>query len=48
MKKKIKSIKSRRKYTYKKCGAVSCINNICGLCSLENCEPYENVLIQED
>ena len=32
----------------KKCGAITCINNIQGSCYSERCELYENVLIQED
>ncbi|WP_236914464.1 hypothetical protein [Clostridium sp. Cult2] len=46
--KTIKSNKSKQKHIYKKCGAISCINNVCGLCCIERCELYENVLIQED
>ncbi|CCQ93094.1 conserved hypothetical protein [[Clostridium] ultunense Esp] len=48
MKKKIKPTKSRKRIHYRKCGAISCINNVCGLCYIDNCELYENVLIQED
>lgn len=33
---------------YKKCGTISCLNNVYGLCNHEKCDFYENVLIQED
>ncbi|HSH34877.1 hypothetical protein [Schnuerera sp.] len=48
MRKKKKPIKSKQRHIQKKCGAISCINNVCGMCYLESCELYENVLIQED
>lgn len=48
MKRSIGTIKGKKKDRYKKCGATTCINNIQGLCNLEICELYENVLIQED
>ena len=48
MKKNIKIAKVKQKHNYKKCGAISCINNTCGLCDFKKCELYENVLIQED
>jgi len=31
----------------KKCGAITCIHNVCGQCQINNCEFFENVLIQE-
>lgn len=31
----------------KKCGSISCINNIQGFCSFDTCELYERSLIQE-
>lgn len=37
-----------QKNNYKRCGAISCINNICGLCNIEKCELYEDTLMQED
>lgn len=48
MKKEVKINKAKQIYNYRKCGAISCINNACGLCNCEKCELYENVLIQED
>ncbi|NLV76637.1 MAG: hypothetical protein GX023_06600 [Tissierellia bacterium] len=48
MKKSIGAIKEKKRGKYKRCGAITCINNIQGLCSFEICELYENVLIQED
>ncbi len=48
MKRDSKANRAKRKHNYKKCGAISCINNIGGLCNCEKCELYENVLIQED
>lgn len=38
----------RYKKSMKKCGAISCINNVQGNCNLKKCDLYENVLIQED
>lgn len=32
---------------FKKCGAITCINNIQGLCNYEKCELYERSLVQE-
>lgn len=48
MRKEMNHIKVKLRLPTKKCGAISCINNICGRCSLEECQLYENVLIQED
>ena len=48
MKKAIGTIKGKNKYKFKRCGAITCINNVQGLCNCEKCELYENVLIQED
>lgn len=48
MKREIRRLKARKKHNYKKCGAVSCINNIHGLCDNDKCDLYENLLIQED
>lgn len=48
MKKNIKNYKIKQKHNYKECGAISCINNICGLCNTDNCELYEDILMQED
>jgi hypothetical protein len=48
MKKNAKIIRVKQKHNYKKCGAISCINNIYGLCNCEKCELYEDVLMQED
>ncbi|NMB27130.1 MAG: hypothetical protein GX987_03615 [Tissierellia bacterium] len=48
MKKEVKINTVKQNHNYKKCGAISCINNACGLCNCEKCELYENVLIQED
>ncbi len=39
---------SEYKHNFRKCGAISCINNIQGNCNIKKCELYENVLIQED
>ncbi|GFN37134.1 hypothetical protein TXYLGN1_29210 [Tepidimicrobium xylanilyticum] len=48
MRKRTKHNKFKLKMSFKKCGAISCINNFSGLCFLEKCQFYENVLIQED
>ena len=48
MKKEAVVKKINQNDNYKKCGAISCINNTCGLCNCEKCELYANVLIQED
>ncbi|MBU5437605.1 hypothetical protein KQI42_06280 [Tissierella sp. MSJ-40] len=48
MKRNIIKSKLKRKIIYKKCGAITCLNNISGLCSEEKCELFENLLIQED
>lgn len=42
-----KPIKFNNKHNSKNCGAITCINNVCGQCYKEKCELYENVLIQE-
>ncbi len=43
-----KKISPIYKHNHKKCGAVTCINNVQGTCSFKKCDLYENVLIQED
>ncbi|SCL82628.1 MULTISPECIES: hypothetical protein [Tissierellales] len=50
MKKKCIEKKSKIKKIcdYKKCGAITCINNNKGFCDCDVCELYENILIQED
>ncbi|NMB07988.1 MAG: hypothetical protein GX981_06350 [Tissierellia bacterium] len=48
MKKKNRRVAVRKKHNYKECGAISCINNIYGICNNEECQLHENHLIQED
>ncbi len=48
MKKTVNIANITKKEKSKKCGAITCINNIQGSCYSERCELYENVLIQED
>jgi len=43
-------LKFNHKHNSKSCGAITCINNVCGTCikdKKDKCELYENVLIQE-
>jgi len=47
MKQNNESIKFDHKHNSKSCGAITCINNVCGQCYKDKCELYENVLIQE-
>lgn len=47
MKQNTKPIELNQKLNNKRCGAITCINNICGQCDVEDCELYEKVLIQE-
>lgn len=47
MKQNKKSYKFNHKHNIRSCGAITCINNVCGECNQDKCEPYENVLIQE-
>ncbi|MBW4828761.1 MAG: hypothetical protein KZY61_13500 [Clostridiaceae bacterium] len=42
-----KNSKLKSNIVLKKCGAVSCINNIQGLCDFAKCELYERSLAQE-
>ncbi|NLY78258.1 MAG: hypothetical protein GX080_09285 [Tissierellia bacterium] len=47
MKQKNKTVKLIDKKEKRKCGAITCIHNVCGQCQVENCAFYENLLIQE-
>lgn len=42
-----KFLKFNHKHNSKSCGAITCINNVCGQCHKDKCELYENMLIQE-
>lgn len=47
MKQNNKTVKFNHKHDFKRCGAITCINNVCGRCYKDKCELYEKVLIQE-
>jgi hypothetical protein len=43
-----RTIKVKQYSKYRRCNAITCINNIQGLCDQDECELYEKQLIQED
>jgi hypothetical protein len=47
MKEKSKTVKLVDNKEKRRCGAITCIHNVCGICQVKCCEFYENLLIQE-